>query len=122
MTVSFNFVPVSITGVTLTGGNWSSSRPRLRDLRQSRFVTTLTLQDLVVTGCTGSSAIDSWVPLDMSDSTVRDNESSGIALSYDPNGGSKTSADPGHHDLRQSRHRDLLGPDRAVQAARVQLC
>ncbi len=92
---AFNYVAVSISGVTLSGGNLTGFSTAGCALNAaSRFVTGITLSDVVITNCTaGQVAIHSLAPLVMNQCSIHDNASGGIGLSTDPNknGTSKTS-------------------------------
>ena len=93
---AFNAVAVSISGVTLNGGNltgFSMSSPGCALRVASRFVTGVTLTDVVVTNCTaGQAAIYSHASLVMNQCAIHDNASGGIGLNTDPsvNGSNKT--------------------------------
>jgi CSLREA domain-containing protein len=92
---SFNAVAVSISGMTLRGGNLAGfSTPGCALRAASRFVTSISLTDVVITSCTaGQVSIHSLAPLVVNQCSIHDNASGGIGLSTDPstNGTNKNS-------------------------------
>lgn len=80
---NFSAVTVSLSGLTLRGGNVSGfvlqGIPRASSiLARSRFVTAVNLTDVVVRDNSDDSAIVSTAPLTLTECTVRDNAGGGI--------------------------------------------